>query len=70
MMFEIFFFIVMIVYGICLLVCLFFLFRFILLLVDISHDNEYPDSMDFCMPNPRGNIQSKPPVEIKGYLRE
>ena len=70
MMYEIFFFIVMIVYAICLLVCLFFTFKFILLLIDITRDNEFPDSMDFYMPSSRKNIQSKSPVEIKGYLRE
>jgi hypothetical protein len=67
MMFEIFFFIVMIVYGICLLVCLYFLFKFILLLIDISRDNENPDLMDFCKPNPWKNIQGKPPVDIQDY---
>ena len=60
----------MIVYAICLLVCLFFIFKFILLLIDITRDNEYPDSVDSYMPSSRENIQSKSPVEIKGYLRE
>jgi thioredoxin-related protein len=69
MMFEIFFFIVMIVYGISLLVCLFFLFKFILLLINLSRDNEYPDSIDFCIPNPMENIQSKPPVDIQVYSK-
>jgi len=69
MMFEIFFFIVMIVYGISLLICLFFLFEFILLLINISRDSEYPDSIDFCMPNHRENIQSKPPVDIQVYRK-
>ena len=69
MMFETFFFIVMIVYGISLLVCLFFLFKFILLLINISLDNEYPDSIDFCMPNPRENLQRKSPVDIQVYSK-
>jgi hypothetical protein len=69
MRFEIYFFIVMIVYGISLLVCLFFLFKFILLLINISRDNEYRDSIDFCMPSPIENIQSKPPVDIQVYRK-
>jgi hypothetical protein len=70
MMFEIFFFIVMIVYGICLLVCLFFLFLFILLQIDLSRDNEYSDSTCSCIPIRWKVIENKDTKDIRVYPSE